>query len=317
MEVVALAGGVGAGKFLRGLSRVVDGARLTVIVNVADDLVRHGLRICPDVDSVTYWLADAADRERGWGRRDETFRAMEEMRRIDPALGWFSLGDLDLGTHLARSQLLAEGLGLAEVTDRIARSMGVGARILPATEDPLTTVVTVDDEGRRRDLHFQEYWVGRGARDAVLGIRYAGAADARPGPGVLSAIDDADAVVVCPSNPVASIGPILAIRGVRAAVAARRPHVVGVSGIIAGAPLGGMADRLLPAVGAAVTAAGAASCYEGLLGGWVVDDADRDLVAAIEATGVRVAVTDAVMRGDADAERLARAALGLLPDRRR
>lgn len=317
MEVVALAGGVGAGRFLRGLARLVEGARLTVVVNVADDLVRHGLRVCPDVDSVTYWLADASDRDRGWGRRDESFRAMEALRRIDPDLGWFSLGDLDLGTHLARTQLLSEGVGLAEVTDRIARAFGIRARIIPATEDPVTTMITIDDGRGRREVHFQEYWVGRGARDPALAVRYAGAADARPAPGVLSAIDDADAVIICPSNPVASIAPILAVPGVRAAVAARRPEVVGVSGIVAGAPLGGMADRLLPAVGAEVSAAGAASCYAGLLGGWVVDAADRGLVPAIEATGVRVGVTDAIMRDDDGAERLARAALGLLPDRRR
>lgn len=313
MDVAALAGGVGAGKFLRGLARAVGEAGVTAIVNTADDVVMHGLHVSPDLDSVTYWLGDVHDRERGWGRRGDTFRATEELRRFDPGAAWFNLGDLDLATHLLRTRLLREGRPLSEVAGRVAARFGVRARVLPMTDDPVTTVVTVRAGDRAERLHFQEYWVRRGARDEVLGIDYEGAALARPAPGVLEAIAGAEAVVICPSNPVASIGPILAVPGVREAVAARRDRVVGVSPIVGGAPLAGMADRLMPAVGLEVSAVGAARAYEGLLAGWVIDRVDRDLAPKIEELfGVRVAVLDTVMRDDASAEAVARAALGLL-----
>jgi LPPG:FO 2-phospho-L-lactate transferase len=313
VDVAALAGGVGAGKFLRGLARAVGEAGVTAIVNTADDIVMHGLHVSPDLDSVTYWLGDVHDRERGWGRRGDTFRATEELRRFDPEAAWFNLGDLDLATHLFRTRLLREGRPLSEVAARVAARFGVRARVLPMTDDPVTTVVTVRAGDAVERLHFQEYWVRRGARDEVLGIDYEGAGRARPGPGVLEAIGGAEAVVICPSNPVASIGPILAVPGVREAVAARRGRVVGVSPIVGGAPLAGMADRLMPAAGLEVSALGAARAYEGLFAGWVVDRADRDLAPKIEELlGVRVAVLDTVMRDDARAEAVARAALGLL-----
>ncbi|MDP9300780.1 MAG: 2-phospho-L-lactate transferase CofD family protein, partial [Actinomycetota bacterium] len=213
MKVAALAGGIGAGKFLRGLRRVVPGPDLTVIVNVADDIVVHGLRVSPDPDSVTYWLGDVFDRDRGWGRRNESFRAMEELRTIDPDVAWFGLGDLDLATHLFRTGRLAAGASLSEVMASIAHRFGVEARLLPATDDRVETRIECVDQltGGPLDLHFQEYWVRRAARDPVKGIRYDGALDAAPASGVLASIADADLVVVCPSNPVVSIGPILAI----------------------------------------------------------------------------------------------------------
>ncbi len=312
MTVAALAGGIGAGKFLRGLVRVVAPSDVTVVVNTGDDIVMHGLHVSPDLDSVTYWLGDAFDRERGWGRRGETFRAAEELRAIDPELAWFNLGDLDLATHLYRTNRLAAGATLTEVTDRIGRRFGVSSTLLPMTEDPVATRVTVSADGRELDLHFQEYWVRRGARDEVKAVRYEGVASARPSPGVLEAIGAADAIVLCPSNPVASLGPILAVPGVREALARRRERVVGISGIVGGAPLAGMADRLMPVAGVEVTAAGAAECYRGLLAAWVVDEADRGLAPRIEATGVRVGVTDSIMTDDAKAEALARVALDLL-----
>ena len=312
MKVTALAGGIGAGKFLRGLVRVVRPGDVTVIVNTGDDITMHGLHVSPDLDSVTYWLGDVFDRERGWGRRDETFRATEELRAFDPDQAWFNLGDLDLATHLFRTNLLAEGRTLSESTAAIASRFGIRARLLPMSDDPVATRIVVVADGRELDLHFQEYWVRRGGRDEVKAIRYEGAERARPAAGVLQAVSDADAIVVCPSNPVASIGPILAVPGIREALAARRASVVGVSGIVAGAPLAGMADRLMPAAGAEVSAAGAAACYQGLLGAWVVDDADRGLIPRIEATGVRVAATDSIMTDDAKAEVLARLALGLI-----
>jgi LPPG:FO 2-phospho-L-lactate transferase len=312
MHVTALAGGIGAGKFLRGLVRAVAPTDVTVIVNTADDIRMHGLHVSPDVDSVTYWLGDAFDRERGWGRRDETFRATEELRRFDADAAWFNLGDLDLATHLFRTRLLAEGRTLSEVTARVAARFGVASRILPMSDDPVTTRISAVALGRELDLHFQEYWVQRHAQDDVKAVRYEGVEGASPAPGVLEAVGSADTIVVCPSNPVASIGPILAVPGIREALSARRERVVGVSGIVGGAPLAGMADKLMPVAGVEVTAAGAAECYRGLLAGWVIDEVDRALAPRIEATGVRVAVTDTIMTDDAKAKALARTALGLL-----
>jgi LPPG:FO 2-phospho-L-lactate transferase len=312
MRVTALAGGTGAGKFLRGLVRVVPPSDVTIIANTGDDIVLHGLHVSPDLDSVTYWLGDVFDRERGWGRRGETFRAVDELRAFDPDLAWFNLGDLDLGTHLFRTSRLASGEPLGSVTARIAARFRVQSRLLPMSDDPVTTRITVVADGRERELHFQEYWVRRRARDEVKAVRYAGVDRARPAPGVLEAIREADAVVFCPSNPVASLGPILAVPGIREAVAARRDRTAGVSGIVAGAPLAGMADKLMPVAGVEVTAAGAADAYTGLLGGWVVDRADRSLAPRIEASGVRVEVTDTIMTDDATAEALARATLDLL-----
>ena len=312
MRVAALAGGIGAGKFLRGLVRVVAPEDVTAIVNTGDDVTMHGLHVSPDLDSVTYWLGDVFDRERGWGRRDETFRATEELRSFDPDQAWFNLGDLDLATHLFRSNLLRAGETLTGATATVASRFGVVPRILPMSDDPVATRIAVVADGNELDLHFQEYWVRRGGRDEVKAVRYENAERSRPAPGVLEALSNADAILLCPSNPVASLGPILAVPGIREAVAARRSDVVGVSGIVAGAPLAGMADRLMPAAGAEVTAAGAAECYRGLLGAWVVDDADRALIPRIEATGVRVGATDSIMTDDARAGALARVALGLL-----
>ena len=314
MKVAALAGGIGAGKFLRGLARVVPGSDLTVIVNVADDIVVNGLHVSPDPDSVTYWLGDVFDRERGWGRRNESFRATEELRRIDPEAAWFGLGDLDLATHLFRTGRLAAGTRLSAVTASIARRFGVEARMLPVTDDRVETRIECVDQltGERLDLHFQEYWVRRGARDAVKGIRYDGAPDAAPAPGVLDSIAEADVVVVCPSNPVVSIGPILAIPGVHDAVAARRTVAVGISGIVGGAPVSGMADRLMPAAGIEITAAGVAEHYRDLVCAWLLDDVDRDLVARVESLGIRCGSTDTIMLDDDRAEAVARAALALL-----
>ncbi len=311
MDVVALAGGVGAGKFLRGLVRAVPPAHVTVVVNTGDDLDVHGLRVCPDLDSVTYWLGDAFDRDRGWGRRDETFRATEELRTFDPDAAWFGLGDLDLATHLFRTRSLAEGLTLSDVTSRVGARFGIGSTILPMTEQRVETRLDVVALGREMDLHFQEYWVRRGARDDVKAIRFEGVDVAVPAPGVLDAIAHADAVVICPSNPVVSTGPILALEGVREAVGAR--PVVGISPIVGGRPLAGMADRLMPVVGLEVSAAGAARAYDGLLDAWVIDDDDARLADRVrEETGARVAVTDTVMRDDEVAERLARVALAAL-----
>jgi LPPG:FO 2-phospho-L-lactate transferase len=313
-DIVALAGGVGAGKFLRGLAS--DTGSFTVVVNTGDDITLHGLHICPDVDSVVYALAGEHDPERGWGRRDETFRATTELRaRFDSPEAWFNLGDLDLATHLFRTDLLRRGATLTEATAALAGRFGISARILPMSDDPAPTMVeTVDpDTGAHRTMHFQEYWVRRGARDAVNAVRLDHARVAHPAPGVLEALAAAPAILICPSNPVASLAPILAVRGIREELAAHRDRVVGISPIVRGAPLRGMADKLMPAAGLEVTALGAARAYEGLLGAWVVDERDRDLAPLIERElGVRVGITNTIMSDDDDAAALARFARGMI-----
>jgi LPPG:FO 2-phospho-L-lactate transferase len=315
MNVVALAGGVGAGKFLRGLMRTVEPRDVTAIVNTGDDMTLHGLHISPDIDSVMYWLSGVADRDRGWGRSDESFRALDEVRRLK-GQSWFGLGDLDLATHLVRTQLLSEGKTLSEATAHLTDALGISARLLPMSDDPVPTMVhAATEEGEGVYMHFQVYWVQRGARDQVKAVRYEGGREAAPAPGVVEALAGADAILICPSNPVASIRPILAVGGVREGVeAARRggTGVVGVSPIVGGAPLRGMADRLMPAVGLEVSAYGGAAAYPGLLTGWVVDERDRDMASRIrDELGLRVAVTDSVMTDDDAAERVAQVALEL------
>jgi LPPG:FO 2-phospho-L-lactate transferase len=317
MKIVALAGGVGAGKFLRGLHRVARDERhlITIVVNTGDDIDVWGMRICPDIDSVTYWLEGSMDRERGWGRADETFNVLEEAgRRGLPT--WFALGDRDLVTHLQRSMALAAGATLSETLGNPNRTWFLRRRwrILPMSDDRVKTMIAAEErEGLVHDMHFQEYWVKRRAEPRVRKVWFEGASRAGPAPGVMEAIREADAIVICPSNPVVSIGPILAVPGIRDELRERRDRLVGISPIVAGAPLAGMADKLMPVAGLEVSALGAASAYRDLLAGWVIDELDRDLASKIEeALGVRVAVTDTVMRDDDVAAALARTALTLL-----
>lgn len=312
VKVVALAGGVGAGKFLRGLVRAVPPEDVTVIVNTGDDIRVHGLHVSPDLDSVTYWLGGVADRDRGWGRAGDTFRATGELRAFGAEASWFGLGDLDLATHLYRTRLLGQGRTLSEATSAVAARFGVAAHLLPMSDDPVATHLDVFDEaGTALDLHFQEYWVRRGGRDDVKGVRFDGIEQARPARGAVEAIERADAVLVCPSNPIVSIDPILAVSRIGEAVAARRDRTAGVSPIVGGAPLRGMADKLLPVAGVPVSAAGVASYYagRGFLGGWVIDAVDQDQAASVRSLGIRVLVTDTIMVDDEAAERLARTAL--------
>jgi LPPG:FO 2-phospho-L-lactate transferase len=314
MQIVSLAGGVGAGKFLRGVDHAYPGELRTVVVNTGDDILIHGLYVSPDLDSVCYWLADLMDRERGWGRAGESFNAMDAMRASGAVDAWFNLGDRDLATHLLRTQLIREGRTLSEATADVCSTLfGLKTGIVPMTDDTVTTRIDViDAAGEPLDLHFQEYWVKRHAEDPVKGIRFEGVERAIPAPGVLDAIAGADVVLLCPSNPVVSIGPILAVPGVRDAVVRRSGPVVGVSPIVGGAPLAGMADKLMPAVGLEVSALGAARAYRDLLSGWVIDERDRDTAPAIaDELGVRVAVTDTVMRDDEVAASVARAAVEL------
>jgi LPPG:FO 2-phospho-L-lactate transferase len=302
-----LAGGVGAARFLRGLVATVPVERVAAIVNVGDDLERFGLRICPDLDSITYWLGGVVHPEQQWGRADERFTVAEELARFghEP---WFTRGDRDLAVHLHRSARLAEGVPLSGVTEEIARGFGVEVRLIPATDDPVTTrVVTTDG----RDLHFQEYWVRERAAPEVASVHLDGAADARPAPGVVEAILDADVVLIAPSNPVVSIDTILQVPGIRAALSTTAATVVGVSPIVGGEVVRGMAHRLLPAVGAEVSAAGVARFYGDLLDGWVIDRRDASLREGVEVLGLRCAVTDTMMDDVEVAAALARTCLEL------
>lgn len=306
-HVVALAGGVGAARFLRGLVELVDPAGLTVVANTGDDLCLHGLRVCPDIDTIVYTLGQGVDEARGWGRDGDTTHVLDELRDRYGQPGWFTLGDRDLATHLLRTRRLAEGASLTAVIAELAAAWGLGLTVLPMSEDEAPTRIATADG---RDLHFQEWWVGERAAPQVAAVRLEAAARTRPAPGVLAAIAAADAVVLCPSNPVVSIGPILAVPGVRDALA--EATVVGISPIIGGRVLRGMADRLLAAEGAEVSARGVAERYADVLDGWVIDHADGEARAEIEALVPRVAVTDTVMRSAAVTRALATSALELV-----
>jgi LPPG:FO 2-phospho-L-lactate transferase len=307
MRVTVLAGGVGAARLLRGIVQVADPAAVTVLANVGDDLILHGLHISPDIDTVVYTLAGAIDPERGWGLAGESWQAMDGVRRYG-GVDWFNLGDRDLGTHLYRTHRLREGASLTAVTGEIARAWGLSLRILPVTEDPLRTMVTVVDEG---EIAFQEYFVRRRHDVAVTSVRFEGAGSARPGPGVLDAIETADRVVIAPSNPIVSIGPLLAVPGVRDAVKERRGSVVAVSPIVAGAALKGPADRMLAELGHDPSVVGVARLYAELAATLVIDEADASASSEIEALGLRCLVRQTIMSQHGVAASLARAVLGL------
>jgi len=304
VNVVALAGGVGGAKLAAGLQRALPVGDLTVVVNTADDFDLWGLRICPDLDTVTYTLAGLANREQGWGVEDESFRMLSMLQRYGED-AWFKLGDRDLATHVLRTHLLRTGSTLSEATARLNSSLGVPSRVLPMADEPVSTVV----ETPEGPLEFQEYFVRRRQRDEVLGGRFRGIEDARPTIGVLEAVAEADAVILCPSNPIVSIGPILALPGMRDALLDSAAPKVAVSPIVGGRALKGPADRMLHSLGHEVSALGVARIYAGLVESFVIDNADRVLTGGVQALGMRAFVTDAVMREVGDRERLAREVL--------
>jgi LPPG:FO 2-phospho-L-lactate transferase len=303
--ITAIAGGVGAARLLRGMVDVVDPSRITAVVNVGDDTDLHGLHISPDLDTVLYTLADAINPETGWGLADETWRVMESLGRLG-GLTWFSLGDQDLATHCYRTQRLSEGAALGTVTAELAERFGVGVRLLPVTDDPLRTRLLLEGGD---EVGFQEYFVKLRHDVPVRKVRFAGADQARPAPGVLDAIAEADIIVVCPSNPVVSIDPVLAVPGVPEALASRRDRTVGVSPIIAGAALKGPADRLLVEMGFESSVVGVARWYAPWVSTLVVDEADAALAAAVESEGVRCVVAPTVMSDPARSAALARVVL--------
>ncbi len=302
-----LAGGVGAARFLRGLLEVVPAREVVAIVNVGDDLTRFGLRICPDLDSITYWLAGVVHPEQQWGRAEESHVVASELERFghEP---WFTLGDRDLATHLHRTSRMGEGAPLSTVTGEVTDAFGLDLRLLPATDDAVETRITTSDG---RDLHFQEYWVRERGRPEVTSVQLAGAGSARPAPGVVEALIDAEAVLVAPSNPVVSIGTILEVPGIRAALHTTPVPVVGVSPIVGGTVVRGMAHRLLPAIDTEVSARGVAEHYREWLDGWVIDNVDAAQHADVEALGLSCAVTDTMMDDVEVAAELARTCLYL------
>lgn len=308
MRVVALAGGTGAAKLLRGLTPLLPGGALTVIGNTGDDTELWGLHISPDLDTVSYTLAGLIDERKGWGLRDETFNALEQMPRFGEP-GWFGLGDRDLATHLHRTRLLREGHGLTEVTADIAAALGVPARVLPMSDQPVRTRI----QGPEGWISFQEYFVRDKAQTEVRAVEYAGAASAMPAPGVLQALQTADAVIVCPSNPITSIGPILAVPGIVAALQSTGATVVGVSPIVGGEAVSGPAGRLMAMAGLPVSAVGVARAYASWLDVLVVDERDRDLVPELAARGVRGVAAPTLMTDRARETALARRVLESLP----
>jgi LPPG:FO 2-phospho-L-lactate transferase len=304
--LAALAGGVGAARFLRGLVRVVPPEEVVAIVNTADDDVFHGLYVSPDLDSVTYTLAGAEHPEQGWGLAGETFAAIDAMERYGVPT-WFRLGDRDLATHLYRTELLRSGATLSEATERITRSWGLGSRLLPMSDDPVSTRITVRSaEGATTELRMQEWFVRDRTVPPVVSVRFEGAEDAEPAPGVLDALEHADTVLICPSNPVISIGPILAVPGVREILRRRRARVVAVSPIIAGAPVKGPADRLMQPLGIEVSCVGVARTYADICATLVIDAGDAARAAEVDALGVRAVVAETLMTDARVAAALAR-----------
>jgi len=314
--IVTLAGGVGASRFLQGLVRVVDPESVVAIVNTADDVVLHGLRVSPDLDTVTYALAGAVDVGQGWGVANESWTVMGALERLRPSAPgassagstWFRLGDLDLATHLYRTQRLREGARLSEVTAEITRAWGLSCRLVPMTDDRVETRLTVEDEG---EIGFQEYFVARRHSVPVRSVRFAGADASVPATGVLEALETAERVVIAPSNPVVSIAPILAVPGVEEAVAARRQDTVAISPIVAGAALKGPADRLMSELGLEASVVGVARLWAPWAATLVIDNADATLASAVEEEGVACVVAPTVMHGPAEAADLARLVLSV------
>jgi LPPG:FO 2-phospho-L-lactate transferase len=307
VKVTALAGGVGGAKLLVGLKRALDDdGELTAVVNTGDDSTIYGLHVSPDVDIVTYWLAGRADYERGWGIAGDSSEVVDALARLG-AEAWFRLGDRDMATCIYRTERLKDGATLSAVTDDIRRRLGIAARVIPMSDDPVRTIIDCADG---RVLEFQEWFVRERCEPSVAEVRFAGMADAKPAPGVIDALEAADVIVICPSNPIVSIGPILSLPGVRAALRAH-PRVVAVSPLVNGAPLKGPADKLMGAVGEDVSAAGVAAMYGDFCDAFVVDATETADERSITSPGMRGVKLDTLMTTHDVSERLARELLSL------
>ncbi|QES54958.1 2-phospho-L-lactate transferase [Streptomyces venezuelae] len=314
MRIVVLAGGIGGARFLSGLKSAVPDADITVIGNTGDDIHLFGLKVCPDLDTVMYTLGGGINEDQGWGRTDESFTVKEELAAYGVGPTWFGLGDRDFATHIVRTQMLGAGYPLSSVTEALCDRWQPGVRLLPMSDDRVETHVAITEAGtgERRVIHFQEYWVRLRASVDAEAVVPVGAEQAKPAPGVLEAIAAADVIVFPPSNPVVSIGTILAVPGIRDAVAAAEAPVVGLSPIVGGAPVRGMADKVLAAVGVESTAAAVALHYgTDLLDGWLVDTSDADAVAAVEAAGITCRAVPLMMTDVEATAEMARAALAL------
>jgi LPPG:FO 2-phospho-L-lactate transferase len=304
VKVAVLSGGVGGARFLRSVVEVIDAAQVTAIVNVGDDLEVLGLSVSPDLDSVLYALADLGDEERGWGRADETWNALATVGALGGET-WFRLGDRDLGLHLVRTQVLRAGEPLSTVTQRVAAALGLETTILPATDQPLRTWLDTPNGS----FDFQHWFVARAHRDPVDRVRFEGGADVRPAPGVLEALHEAELILIAPSNPFVSIGPILAVERIRSALERRRVPCVAVSPLIGGKAVKGPAAAMLARLEGGTSAAHLAQCYPGLIDALVLDEADADGAGAVEELGVRPIVTRTLMLDSASRRTLAEAAL--------
>ena len=304
--IAALAGGVGASKLLLGLHDVMDPRDLTVIVNTGDDITLHGLKISPDLDIVTYTLAGIVDEAKGWGYRGDTFHALKRLAAFG-RINWFNLGDRDLATHIHRSAMLAEGKSLSDAAEAIRLALGVKARILPMCDQPVPTMIDTA-EG---ELHFQEYLVKRRAQPVVRGIRFDGVDNAQVARGVLEAIRDADRILICPSNPLISIGPILAVPGIREALRARKESVIAVCPIVGGKSLKGPSDKMLAELGHEASALGVAKLYADFTGMFVIDPADKTQAESIRKLGMKAEIVPTVMRTRRQKRKVARSLLAL------
>jgi LPPG:FO 2-phospho-L-lactate transferase len=328
-HITVLSGGVGGATFLTGLLHGVrrggvpgidPDAEVTVVANTADDIWLHGLKVCPDLDTVMYTLGDGIDHERGWGRRDETWNAKEELAAYDVEPTWFGLGDRDLATHLVRTQMLDAGFPLSQVTEALCRRWQPGVRLLPMTDDRVETHVAIADPGSpsgRRVVHFQEYWVRLHAEVPAEAVIVVGLEDSSPGPGVIDAITDADLVIVPPSNPVVSVGTILGVPRVREAVTTTRAPVVGLSPIIGGTHVRGMAHQMLTSIGVEVSAGAVALHYGarsagGVLDGWLVDTVDESEVARVRDAGIACEAVPLLMTSPEATAEMAAAAVRLV-----
>ncbi|MFF0278631.1 MULTISPECIES: 2-phospho-L-lactate transferase [unclassified Streptomyces] len=317
MRIVVLAGGIGGARFLRGLKQAAPDAEITVVGNTGDDIHLFGLKVCPDLDTVMYTLGGGINEEQGWGRTDESFTVKEELAAYGVGPEWFGLGDRDFATHIVRTQMLGAGYPLSAVTEALCDRWQPGVRLLPMSDDRVETHVAIEVDGEQRAVHFQEYWVKLRASVDAKAIVPVGAEAAKPAPGVLEALAEADVILFPPSNPVVSVGTILAVPGIREAIVAAQAPVVGLSPIVGGAPVRGMADKVLAAVGVEATASAVAGNYgPELLDGWLVDTVDADAVADVEAAGIRCRAVPLMMT-DVDATAaMAREALALAEELR-
>jgi len=302
--ITALAGGVGAARFLTGLSQIVKQQDIAVIGNTGDDINLFGLHISPDLDIVAYTLAGIVDDDRGWGVKGDTYECLKMLKKLGLDT-WFTLGDKDFATHIFRTDLLKKGFALSQVTDRICQSLGLQISLMPMTDDKFETRIKVEGGS----VHFEEYFVKRAAREAVLGVEFAGATEAKPSPKVIDSIMKAERVIVCPSNPIVSIGTILSVKGVREALQKTNAKIVGISPIVAGAPIKGPADKLLRGLGLEVSAFSVAKLYADFLDFFIIDKLDANERGAIEGLGVKVKVTNTVMKTLDDKVSLASVAL--------